>query len=93
MLMVYVPAEKLLIESDLFAAAAPGAAASKNQAGDNALPAQLLANIKRLRLDVDRIVPSRGPALRREPTSSAPLGAAPPHTEGAYSESAGEVRP
>ena len=63
MLMVYVPAEKLLIESDLFTATAPGAAAAENQAGDNALPAQLLAIIKRLKLDVDRIVPLQGPGV------------------------------
>jgi glyoxylase-like metal-dependent hydrolase (beta-lactamase superfamily II) len=61
MLIVYVPQEKLLIESDLFTPAAPGAA--QNPQTDNSSAAELLRNIQRLKLDVERIVPLQGAGI------------------------------
>jgi len=45
MLMVYVPAEKLLIESDLFTATAPGAAAAENPADSGGCQARRRAAV------------------------------------------------
>lgn len=57
MLMVYLPAEKLLIQSDAYTPGPPFSAPPETpQAGH----LNLLSNIERLRLDVERIVPLRG---------------------------------
>ena len=61
MLFRSVPQEKLLIESDLFTPAAPGAA--QNPQTDNSSAAELLRNIQRLKLDVERIVPLQGAGI------------------------------
>jgi glyoxylase-like metal-dependent hydrolase (beta-lactamase superfamily II) len=65
MLVAYLPAEKLLVEADLYTAPTPGAAANENRSGDDPAPsaAQLLANIERLKLDVTRVVPLQGPGV------------------------------
>jgi len=57
LLMVYLPAEKLLIQADVYSPPAPNAPAPP------AFPfaANLVDNIDRLKLDVDRIVPIHGP--------------------------------
>ncbi|MDQ3698291.1 MAG: MBL fold metallo-hydrolase [Gemmatimonadota bacterium] len=56
LLMVYLPAERLLIEADVYSPPAP------NAAPPPAFPfaANLLENIERRRLDVERIVPLHG---------------------------------
>ena len=56
-LMVYLPAEKLLVEADAFTPPAPGA---KPPAQPNANHVNLADNIERLRLAVERIVPLHG---------------------------------
>ena len=57
MLMVYLPAEKLLIQTDAYT---PGPPFSAPPETPQAAHVNLVANIERLRLDVDRIVPLRG---------------------------------
>jgi glyoxylase-like metal-dependent hydrolase (beta-lactamase superfamily II) len=57
MLMVYLPAEKLLIQSDAYT---PGPPFSTPPSVPQAAHINLLANIERLQLQVDRIVPLRG---------------------------------
>jgi glyoxylase-like metal-dependent hydrolase (beta-lactamase superfamily II) len=56
-LMVYLPAEKLLIEADAFT---PGPAGSAPPATPNPNNVNLVDNIERLKLDVDRILPLHG---------------------------------
>ena len=56
-LMVYLPAEKLLIEADAYTPGAPGAAAPAQPNGNNV---NLVQNIERLKLSVDRILPLHG---------------------------------
>ena len=56
-LMVYLPAEKLLIEADAFT---PGAPNSPPPARVNDNHANLVQNIERLKLNVERIVPLHG---------------------------------
>ena len=56
MLMVYLPAEKLLIEADLYSPPAPNATVI----GPFPFAANLLENIQRRGLDVERIVPIHG---------------------------------
>lgn len=56
-LMVYLPNEKLLIEADAFT---PGAPNSPPPAVPNANHVNLIANIERLGLKVDRILPLHG---------------------------------
>ena len=57
LLMVYLPAEKLLVEVDAYT---PGAPFSAPPAKPQDSHLNLLANIERLKLDVARIVPLRG---------------------------------
>ncbi|MEO8193638.1 MAG: MBL fold metallo-hydrolase [Gemmatimonadales bacterium] len=56
MLMAYLPAEKILIEADLYTPPAPNLVASTGYP----FAANLLANIERLGLVVERIVPIHG---------------------------------
>ena len=56
-LMVYLPAEKLLIEADAYTPGAPGAAPPAQPNGNNVV---LVQNIERLKLDVERILPLHG---------------------------------
>lgn len=56
MLMVYLPAEKLLVEADLYSPPAPNATV----VGPFPFAANLLENIQRRGLDVERIVPIHG---------------------------------
>jgi len=55
--MVWLPRERLLIEADAYTPAAPGAQAAAQPA---ASMVNLVQNIDRLRLDVDRILPLHG---------------------------------
>ena len=55
--MVYLPQERILIEADAFTPGAPGAAPP---ATPNPNHLNLIANIERLGLPVDRIVPLHG---------------------------------
>jgi glyoxylase-like metal-dependent hydrolase (beta-lactamase superfamily II) len=55
--MVYLPAERLLIQADAFTPGAPGAAPP---AKPNANHLNLIANIEKLNLKVDRILPLHG---------------------------------
>ncbi|MBM3346919.1 MAG: MBL fold metallo-hydrolase [Betaproteobacteria bacterium] len=56
-LMAYLPAEKLLIEADAFTPGPPGA---KPPAVPNANNVNLVENIERLKLSIDRILPLHG---------------------------------
>lgn len=56
-LMVYLPAERILIEADAYTPAAPGAAPP---APPNSNHLNLIANVERLNLAVDRIAPLHG---------------------------------
>ena len=56
-LMVYLPQERILIEADAFT---PGAANAPPPATPNPNHLNLIANIERLGLPVDRIVPLHG---------------------------------
>ncbi len=56
-LMVYLPAEKLLVEADAFTPPAPNAPPPKPANGNNV---NLADNITRLNLQVDRILPLHG---------------------------------
>lgn len=56
-MMVYLPREKLLIEADAFTPGPPGA---PPPATPNALHVNLVQNIERLNLQVDRILPLHG---------------------------------
>ncbi len=56
-LMVYLPKDKLLIEADAFTPAAPN---SPPPAVPNANHVNLVANIERLKLDVQKILPLHG---------------------------------
>jgi glyoxylase-like metal-dependent hydrolase (beta-lactamase superfamily II) len=56
-LMVYLPREKLLIEADAFT---PGAPNTPPPAQANPNNVNLIANIERLKLDIDRILPLHG---------------------------------
>jgi glyoxylase-like metal-dependent hydrolase (beta-lactamase superfamily II) len=56
-MMVYLPAEKLLIEADAYT---PGAPNSPPPARVNDNHVNLVQNIERLKLDVDRILPLHG---------------------------------
>jgi glyoxylase-like metal-dependent hydrolase (beta-lactamase superfamily II) len=56
-MMVYLPAEKILIEADAYTPGAPNAAPP---AQPNANNVNLADNIARLKLDVDRILPLHG---------------------------------
>ena len=56
-LMVHLPNEKILIEADAYTPLAPGAAPP---ATPNANNVNLIANIERLKLQVDRIAPLHG---------------------------------
>jgi len=54
MLIVYLPKQKVLLEADEFNV---GAANAPTPAQINPYQTNLLANIERLKLDVDRIIP------------------------------------
>ncbi len=56
-MMVYLPAEKLLIEADAYTPGAPGATPA---AQPSELNLNLVQNIERLKLDVERILPLHG---------------------------------
>ena len=57
MLMVYLPKEKLLIEADAYTPAAPN---TPPPTTPNANNVNLIDNIERLKLGVDRILPLHG---------------------------------
>ncbi len=72
-LMVHLPKEKILIEADAYTPLAPGAAPP---ATPNANNVNLIANIERLKLAVDRIAPLHGrvvPLADLYTTASRPL--------------------
>ena len=56
-LMIYLPAERLLIEADAYTPGAPGAAPPTVPNANNV---NLVANVERLQLGVDRILPLHG---------------------------------
>jgi glyoxylase-like metal-dependent hydrolase (beta-lactamase superfamily II) len=56
-MMVYLPREKLLIEADAYTPGAPGAAPPAQPNGNNV---NLVQNIERLKLQVERILPLHG---------------------------------
>jgi hypothetical protein len=56
-MMVWLPKERLLIEADAYT---PGAAGSAPPTPPNANNLNLVQNIERLKLDVDRILPLHG---------------------------------
>jgi len=56
-LMVHLPAEKILIEADAYTPLAPGAAPPATPNGNNL---NLIANVERLKLNVERIAPLHG---------------------------------
>ncbi len=56
-LMVYLPKERLLVEADAYTPIAPGA---KPPATPNANNVNLIENIERLKLSIDRILPLHG---------------------------------
>ena len=56
-MMAWLPRERLLVEADAFTPGAPGAAPPATPNGNNV---NLLENVERLRLDVDRILPLHG---------------------------------
>src|SRR5207244_4709195 len=63
LLMVYLPKEKVLVEADAYnPAAQPNAAPPANPSPYNLA---LVANIERLKLDVNRIIPIHYPADNR----------------------------
>ncbi len=57
-LMAYLPAEKILVEVDLYTPPAPNAAPPTNVSPNTT---NLITNIERLKLDVQRILPLHGP--------------------------------
>jgi glyoxylase-like metal-dependent hydrolase (beta-lactamase superfamily II) len=57
-LMAYLPAEKILVEVDLYTPLAPGAKPPANVSPNTT---NLVSNIERLKLDVARILPLHGP--------------------------------
>jgi len=59
MLVVYLPAERILIEGDLYNPPAPGATTFPRAP----FAKELVESIDRLRLAVDRIVPIHGPIV------------------------------
>ena len=65
MLIVYLPKQKVLIEADEFNV---GAANAPTPAQINPYQTNLLANIERLKLDVDRIIPIHLPGDNRKVT-------------------------
>ncbi len=65
MLIVYLPKQKVLIEADEFNVGAPNA---PTPAQINPYQTNLLANIERLKLDVDRIIPIHLPGDNRKVT-------------------------
>jgi glyoxylase-like metal-dependent hydrolase (beta-lactamase superfamily II) len=65
MIMAYLPAQKILIEADEFNV---GPANAGPPARVNPYHTNLLANIERLKLDVDRIIPIHLPADNRKVT-------------------------
>lgn len=58
LLMAYLPKERLLVEADVYSPPAPG-----TRGETFPFAANLLDNIRRLRLRVDRIVPLHGPVV------------------------------
>lgn len=63
MLIMYLPREKVLVEADLFTPPAPGAAAAGNAPDNDPWAAELVRNLERLELDVERVVPLHGPGV------------------------------
>ena len=57
MLIAYFPKERLVVEADLYTPPAPGSAASGEP---NASNRSFYQNLRRLRLDVETIVPIHG---------------------------------
>src|SRR6185503_5705840 len=65
-LMVYLPAERLLIEADLYSPSAPGAAPAPAP-----FVAELVQSVDRLGLAVDRILPLHGRVISMEEVRAA----------------------
>ena len=59
-LMAYLPAEKILVEVDVYT---PPAANAPPATAVSPLTTNLVANIERLKLDVDKILPLHGPGM------------------------------
>jgi glyoxylase-like metal-dependent hydrolase (beta-lactamase superfamily II) len=64
MLMVYLPKQKILIEADEFNV--PGQVRTEPPATINNYQTNLMANIERLHLDIDRIIPIHLPGDNRK---------------------------
>jgi len=64
MLLVYLPKQKILIEADEFNV--PGQVATAPPAVINGYQTNLLAEVQRLKLDVDRIIPIHLPGDNRK---------------------------
>lgn len=60
LIMVYLPQEKLLIQADAFSPKPPN---SPPPAQDDPFAINLVDNIERLQLDIDRILPMHGPIV------------------------------
>jgi len=60
LIMVYLPGEKLLVEADAFT---PGPPNSPPPAQADAFAVNLVENIERLKLPIDRILPMHGPIV------------------------------
>ena len=74
MLLVYLPKEKVLLEADGFNP--PAQAITKTPASVSPYTANLVANIERLKLDVERVIPVHYPADNRKVMKSELLIAA-----------------
>lgn len=60
LIMVYLPAERLLIEADAFS---PGPPDSPPPAQADPFALNLVSNVERLKLEIERIVPMHGPIV------------------------------
>jgi len=78
-LMAYLPAEKILIEVDLYTPLAPGA---KPPVPVSPNTTNLVANIERLKLDVERILALHGPGVATRADLYTFAGKAAPGTAG-----------
>ena len=70
-MMVWLPAERLLVEADAYTPGPPGVAPS---ARPNPNHVNLLQNIDRMQLDVDRILPLHGRVVAIEDLRAAVAG-------------------
>jgi len=78
--MVYLPAEKILIEVDAWAPPAPNAPAPPSGAPPSPFAANLYDNIRRLKLDVRQIAALHGPRVATMAELQSAVGQRPPAT-------------